>query len=669
MIVRLSLLLWVLWPPLGAIALEVQDIQLKSANEFSVALVWLSVAFGLVLLGMIAVALYGRKVYQRLTKDNANWQLIWSSLPDALTEVDGDGVILTVNHSLFPDPRFEFTVGSSHYAYLSEEGKALFRLHLDQALSTGHMSQYELAVQLHGQTRYTQNRIMPLAMGLQKKALVMISDITRYKDAQRVLQQDKQQSERELKGKAKILMNVSQEMRGPMTVLRDVLSQIQGQKSDTRVNQVHTMQASIDHLSQIIEDVSLLSLKSNTDQSLESVNTSLWHVIDDLEALYLPQASQFQVTLRFTHECLPHFVQTDAFRLRQVLYNLMSCHLSLCHGGELEMEIHQTELANEPVIQFSITNDLSPQIVDSWVDLFNQRLKDSQVACLDNASVASFRICQSLAGHLSGILGAKSLGNGKIKQWFTLPFRASMDSDSFSLFKHKPIVLAIEDESDMAWFQVFFKSMQLPFQVKNNGEIPPNTSLLVSDHSQSLDCQWLWWIGEDYELTAGHGTLLSSPYRRETLYYRLSDYQASQTNLMSENQPSRILLVEDNLNNQLVIKRTLEKLGYDVIVASNGEEGVAQFKAQEVDCIIMDIYMPILDGIEATRQIRQLDKPYVPVIALTANSQKEVEEACFAVGMDSFLTKPISRQEIQATLEEFLGKQKPQENSRWVNEQ
>lgn len=669
MIARLTLLLWVLCCPLGAIALEVQDIQLKSNDEFSVAFVWLSIAFGLVLLGVIVVVVYGRKVYRDLTKDNAKMQLIWSSLPDALTEVDGDGVILAVNHPLFPDPRFEFTVGTSHYAYLNEEGKALFRLHLNQALSTGHMSQYELVVQLHGQTRYTQNRITPLAMGLQKKALVMTSDITRYKDAQRVLLQDKQQSERELQSKAKILMNVSQEMRGPMTVLKDVLSQIQSQQSDTRLNQVHTMQASIDHLSQIIEDVSLLSLKSNANPSLETVSTSLWHVIDDLEALYLPQASQLQVTLQFTHECFPHFIQTDAFRLRQVLYNLMSCHLSLCHGGALEMEVHQAELANEPVIQFSITNDLSPQIADSWIALFNQGLADEKVACLDSASVASFDICQSLVGHLQGILGAKSLGNGKIKQWFTLPFKASINSDSFSLFKHKPIVLAIEDETDMAWFQVFFKSMQLPFQVVKNGEIPKNISLLVSDYSQSLDCQWLWWLGEDYELTAGHGTLLNAPYRRETLYYRLSDYQASQTNLMSENQPSRILLVEDNLNNQLVIKRTLEKLGYEVIVASNGEEGVTQFKTIEVDCIIMDIHMPIMDGIEATRQIRKLDKPYIPVIALTANSQKEVEEACFAVGMDSFLTKPISRQEIQATLEEFLGKQIPPQNSRWVNEQ
>jgi CheY-like chemotaxis protein len=234
-----------------------------------------------------------------------------------------------------------------------------------------------------------------------------------------------------------------------------------------------------------------------------------------------------------------------------------------------------------------------------------------------------------------------------------------------AVFKQKPVVLALEDETALSWFRVFFQSMQLPFLEVSQGDLPKEISLLVSDHYQSKGCKWLWWLGDDYKLSASHGVLLNAPYRRETLYYRLTDYQSSQSDTVRAGQAVRILLVEDNLNNQLVIKRTLEKLGYEVVVANNGKEGVAQFKSSAVDCIIMDIQMPIMDGIEATRQIRKLDKPYVPVIALTANSQKEIEEACFAVGMDSFLTKPISRQAIQQVLEEFLGKQSPAQDSHW----
>ena len=71
--------------------------------------------------------------------------------------------------------------------------------------------------------------------------------------------------------------------------------------------------------------------------------------------------------------------------------------------------------------------------------------------------------------------------------------------------------------------------------------------------------------------------------------------------------------------------------------------------------VIMDVQMPVMDGIEATRQIRQVEGRYVPIIALTANAQESVEEACFAAGMDAFLTKPINRVELQSTLETVLG--------------
>ncbi|MFY0642421.1 MAG: response regulator [Bermanella sp.] len=656
----------VFWSPWVS-ALQVQSISLESEGGASVMSAW---AWGLVpfiLITLVCMFIYGRRAYLRLSKDQAKMQAIWSNIPDVLTEVDKDGVILALNQTLIPDTPVESIVGTSSFAYLNEEGKALFRQHLQQAFNTGHMCQYELSVQVNGQTRFTHNRISPFITDNEIRALVISTDITRYKEAQGVLQQDKLQTERELHSKAKFLLNISQEMRGPMTVLKDTLQQLKAQQTDVGVNQVHTMQASIEHLGQIIEDIAVLSQKPSGEKTVESVSTSLWHVVDDLEALYLPQAAQMQIKLDFKHDVLPHYIQTDAFRLRQVLYNLMSCHLGICEQGLIGFNIHQAELANEPVIQFTVSNLVDEQQVDQWVSMFNLGLEDAKVACLDGSSVDAFNICKNLAGHLQGLLGARSIGGGRLEQWFILPLKWLKHNDSFSVLKHKPIVLAINDEIDRVWFRVFFQSMQLPFQEVSGDLIPKEISLLVSDYLQSKDSQWLWWLGEDYELTAAHGTSLTAPYRRETLYYRLTDYQASQSGEVGDSQPGRILLVEDNLNNQLVIKRTLEKLGYEVVVANNGEEGVAQFIATQVDCVIMDIQMPIMDGIEATRQIRQLDRPYVPVIALTANSQKEMEEACFAVGMDSFLTKPISRQVIQATLEEFLGKQAPAQDSRWVN--
>jgi len=117
----------------------------------------------------------------------------------------------------------------------------------------------------------------------------------------------------------------------------------------------------------------------------------------------------------------------------------------------------------------------------------------------------------------------------------------------------------------------------------------------------------------------------------------------------------KLLVVEDNVTNQIVIKKTLEKMGFEVSVANNGDEGVKACLNGLFQGVIMDIQMPVLDGIEATKQIRQFETQRVPIIALTANAQSAVEKACYEAGIDAFLTKPINRVELQATLERVLG--------------
>jgi len=195
-----------------------------------------------------------------------------------------------------------------------------------------------------------------------------------------------------------------------------------------------------------------------------------------------------------------------------------------------------------------------------------------------------------------------------------------------------------------------------------------DNSLLVSDHLQTDECGWLWWLGIDYELAEISAIVLNMPYRREALYQRLKSYtlhggaDSSAKPLMHQEpramntlaDQGSLLLVEDNLTNQLVIRKTLEKLGYSVDTANNGQEGVDAYQQKSYTAVIMDIQMPVMDGIEATKQIRQLAEVHTPIIALTANTQNEIEEACFAAGMDAYLNKPVDRQVLQNTLQELL---------------
>ena len=121
--------------------------------------------------------------------------------------------------------------------------------------------------------------------------------------------------------------------------------------------------------------------------------------------------------------------------------------------------------------------------------------------------------------------------------------------------------------------------------------------------------------------------------------------------------PLRVLLVEDNLVNQKVAGAMLDRLGIGVAVAGDGERAVEIFGQGGIDMVLMDLQMPIMDGYEATRRLRDLESkrawPRTPVIALTANTRDEDRNACIAVGMDDFISKPISKAELNQTVQRW----------------
>lgn len=119
----------------------------------------------------------------------------------------------------------------------------------------------------------------------------------------------------------------------------------------------------------------------------------------------------------------------------------------------------------------------------------------------------------------------------------------------------------------------------------------------------------------------------------------------------------QILLVEDNKVNQMVATGLLKKLGYQCVIANNGEEAIEKVTALNFDLVLMDMQMPVMDGVTATQKIRALSHPAaaVSIIAITANAMLEDREVCFSAGMNDFLSKPFNKEDLDEKVKRWLG--------------
>jgi len=119
-----------------------------------------------------------------------------------------------------------------------------------------------------------------------------------------------------------------------------------------------------------------------------------------------------------------------------------------------------------------------------------------------------------------------------------------------------------------------------------------------------------------------------------------------------------ILLVEDNLLNQRIVTFSLKKYNHEVIIANNGVEAIEKFSEQKFDVILMDIMMPVMDGLEATVKIREIEmvnnfERRTPIIALTANTMDNDRDKCISYGMDEFMAKPFDLEKLNAIFNEL----------------
>ena len=144
---------------------------------------------------------------------------------------------------------------------------------------------------------------------------------------------------------------------------------------------------------------------------------------------------------------------------------------------------------------------------------------------------------------------------------------------------------------------------------------------------------------------------------RETLQRCIGHHRPASIELAPPSAPSmslRVLVAEDNLTNRTFMRLMLVRAGHDVHLAKNGAEAIDAVRREQFDLVFMDIQMPEIDGLEATRRIRSLELQaggHVPIVALTAHAMREDREQCLQAGMDDYLSKPVAASELEALLE------------------
>ena len=158
------------------------------------------------------------------------------------------------------------------------------------------------------------------------------------------------------------------------------------------------------------------------------------------------------------------------------------------------------------------------------------------------------------------------------------------------------------------------------------------------------------------ELNRGFG-LLSERVKAETTI----DFSGNSNRLkpdMRARGEKKILFVEDNEINRIVMLKQLEILGFNADIARNGQEGLTMWQEGSYDVILSDCHMPVLDGFEMSRALRDIEKENIvsrtPIIAITANALKGDADKCFASGMDDYIAKPVEIKTLEQKLRMFL---------------